>query len=84
MGRAKKDSELKPSDVPGPGYYKIKGFAETLVEEVAKRKRPVKEDKESRKNLSRDQWFEEGNLSQNEKNSDFDNSLNLNREEAEN
>ena len=33
MGTAKKDSTLKMSEIPGPGHYKIKGFAEIAKEQ---------------------------------------------------
>ena len=34
--KAKKDNELKNNGIPGPGQYKIKGFAEILAEENKK------------------------------------------------
>ena len=33
MGKAKKDTVLKGNGIPGPGQYKIKGFAEIIAEE---------------------------------------------------
>ena len=36
MGKAKKDNELKQNGIPGPGQYRIKGFAEILVEKGKK------------------------------------------------
>ena len=33
MGKAKKDNVLKGNGIPGPGQYKIKGFAEIIAEE---------------------------------------------------
>ena len=36
MGKAKKDNVLKPNGIPGPGQYRIKGFAEVLAEKGRK------------------------------------------------
>ena len=52
MGKAKKDNVLKGNGIPGPGQYKIKGFAEVLVEKAKEReeKREIKRrEKEMRK-----------------------------------
>ena len=35
MGTARKSTICKDNGVPGPGYYKIKGFAEEVVEKGA-------------------------------------------------
>ena len=50
MGKAKKDNELKENGMPGPGQYRIKGFAEILAEkgrEISK----VKDDIRKREKL---------------------------------
>ena len=36
MGKAKKDNVLKENGIPGPGQYRIKGFAEILAEKGKK------------------------------------------------
>ena len=41
MGKARKNTYLKGNGIPGPGQYKIKGFAEKIAEEGRRPKRPI-------------------------------------------
>ena len=52
MGKAKKDNVLRGNGIPGPGQYKIKGFAEVLVEkaqEANEKRERKKREREMRK-----------------------------------
>jgi hypothetical protein len=64
MGKAKKDNVLKGNGIPGPGQYRIKGFAEIIAEkgrkiskdrEKNRRKRELKELEMKKENQKKDE-----------------------------
>ena len=64
MGKAKKDNVLKGNGIPGPGQYRIKGFAEIIAEkgrkiskdrEKNRRKRELKELEMKKENQIKDE-----------------------------
>ena len=76
MGKAKKDNVLKPNGIPGPGQYRIKGFAEVLAEKGRKisevkdqiRKRERERELEIRKKEEEEKNLEKIEMEKNKKN----------------
>ena len=70
MGKARKNNFLKGNGIPGPGQYKIKGFAERMVEEIEERNEKRKKKKEENRRKIEAKELERIARIENEKNID--------------
>ena len=68
MGKARKNTFLKGNGIPGPGEYKIKGFADDVISKGSKinlarlrikEKEKLNEIEKERREKIREQWLED-------------------------
>ena len=66
MGKAKKDNFLKGNGIPGPGQYRIKGFAEILAEKGRKISETKDKIRRREREMEMNKKEDEKNLEKNE------------------